>query len=201
MGPPLLRHRYTGLVVKGIRDFEIIYEDVFSLKALMIHMREWLIQEGFANRDDHTFEETLYLQRNSPQGKTIHIRWRVNKMMDNKAGLFYHHIDIDFHIKGMQEVEFMHQGQKIKAEKGELKLLIGGKLIIDRDNIWGGHQRLGRYSKFLINGLFRLKHEAQIVEVAQDTEKFNAAIKEHLNIHSFFSKQSQDFWAKRPGAN
>jgi hypothetical protein len=37
-------------------------------------------------------------------------------------------MNVDFHVLGLKDVEIMHQGQKLKANKGEVEVLINAWL-------------------------------------------------------------------------
>jgi hypothetical protein len=198
MEKPVIKHRYEKMDVKEIVSYSIVYKDVFSLGDFLSLLHHWLVQNEYASSDDSTFGESFYLQRESPRtGKQIQIRWRVNREQD-KTSMYRFDIDIDMDVRGLQQVEFMHQGKKSTADKGEIEIKVSGKLITDYNKVWSEHSIFSKYKKFIFKSWLKGKGDAAIGELSGDGEKLQDFIKEHLRIQHYSPGQLQEFWPKKP---
>ncbi len=202
MGDTVLKHRYEGVENIPIRDeFKVIYNDVFSLKTYLIALREWLIANGYANRSDADFREEFYLQRNTKRGKFITIRWRVDRTPDeDKTNMFKYAFDIEINCRGIEDIEFTHNGQKVKAQKGEIETAVSARLIIDPQGTWKNHKLLGKKVDF-IKGMLRLKKESHNVNVALECDAFQGLIKNHFGMQSYQPDQlAEGLIPKKPAS-
>src|SRR3989304_5430979 len=114
------------IVLTGARITDCLsikYEDVFSFKELYKAIREWFIANEYANDKKDEKMEKFYLEKQAGGSKELWIWWR-NSKTPHDSKYFKYVINIDFHVLNMKDVEIMHKGNKLKANKGEAEMLI-----------------------------------------------------------------------------
>jgi len=129
-----IKHRLIDVSDRRLEltKWKINVKDTFNLGYLYTVLHDWLVEEGWAPRDDKEFQENLYLQRDNPNfGKELRIRWRCKKdePLGQKSGVFAYTLDLDFYLNGLKDAEIVWRGQKIKAQKGEFELEVIASLI------------------------------------------------------------------------
>lgn len=196
---PSLKHRYSGQEYIKVTSWLLNYKDVFDMKYLYLLMHEWMIEEGYCTRADEEFPEKMYLERITPAGKEIWIRWRMRKVpYEKRTKLFRWDLDIDFHILTLKEVEVMHKGQKFKADKGEVEITCQANLVIDPDREWEKHWFLKHFKKLIIYRLFKNKLEWHRLNLWEDAYRLQEAVKTYLKLETYLpEREGGEFWAKR----
>ena len=105
------------------------YKDVFDLKAFYEAFMEYLVDNdwfGVTNEGEKDLNhwETYYGEKIGRGGdKEIRMRWRPVKKPDGAPFLTYH-LDVNFQILALMPVEIIKEGKKIKADKGEMEVVI-----------------------------------------------------------------------------
>jgi hypothetical protein len=196
---PKITHRLKGADRQTLYKFKLGYTDVFSMKQFYILMREWFIDNGFVVRDDEEFPETFYLQRDTPRGNEMWIRWRFTKEVPGTSGLWAYGVDVDFHVLGLKEIEFMSKGKKVKADKGEVETEIDCTLIKDITQAWEKHSWLQRYKDFMLHKMMKKQYEFHKREVVRIGMRLQDTIKSYLRIQTYLpEREISDFFEKRP---
>ncbi|MBD3318939.1 hypothetical protein GF342_03435 [Candidatus Woesearchaeota archaeon] len=201
MNKPVIFHRYKGKEQMNIISYSIVYKDIFSLDDFLALLHGWLVENEYASGDDYEFREDFYLQRESPRtGKQIQIRWRVHKVPSDtkKTKLYRYDFDIDIDVRGMQQVEFMHEGKKATADKGELEIQVTGNLVIDYEEAWKNHPWLKRYKKFIIHTWLKSQTKEQKGELDKEGKRLQDFIKEHLKMKDYGPGQLKYYNPTRP---
>ena len=119
-----------------IPDLTVVYREVFVMQPLYRVTRQWLMENEYWDaKEDDTMEgamEILYHYRKgtsqSPNEKELRIWWRNTKkpISLGSAGskFFIHHMDIDWNVIQMYDMEIMREGKKEKVQHGELRVTI-----------------------------------------------------------------------------
>jgi len=122
-----------------VAKLNIESEDTFHMKNLYKLVHDWLDEEGFTDlygdRHPDGNPETFYLERlNATTGAKEHrIRWRSIRV----ANTYYRYfIKIDFTTLNMKSIEVMHQGYKMKTDRGDVIINIEAWLQLDYNNTW-----------------------------------------------------------------
>ena len=199
---PTIKHRYTDFGSDRIQmvKFSVKYKDVFSMSYLYMLLHEWLVDYEYATRDDEEFQETFYLQRENPAaGREMWVRWRVNRVPElEKTALWRYDLDIDIHVLGLQQVEMLWKGSKVKMDKGEVEVSVVANLIVDYEKAWEKHPLWKAYKDFIINKFLKKKltyHKRYLYEEAME---FREAIRSWLKPSVFLPQPEQpEFWARR----
>ena len=117
-----------------IPPLDIVYRDVWVMQPLYRVTRFWLVENDYVDvKGDNSMEsamEILYHFRRgtsmSPNEKELRIWWRTvqSPIAGGRAGskFFKHHIDIDWNVIQMYDVEIMREGKKEAVQKGAKKI-------------------------------------------------------------------------------
>ena len=164
----------------------IKYEDVFNLQNLYRMIREWLIANEYASDKQDEKMEKFYLEKHSGGVKEMWIWWRTSKV-PHGSKYFKYVINIDYHVLNMKDVEIMHKGTKIKANKGEAEVLIN--CYLDTEAEFEIEKSLFR----MIANLFRKRIYRQQVEqhkkdLQSDMLSLQHDIKQFLELKGFLPK-------------
>ncbi len=99
-------------------SFEIEMEYITHLKDLYRRLHYWMENEGFSDFNGMSNYETLYWQRDTPQGtQEHHIWWRAYKnpgMEGNEQTQFRWFFKINMRTQNTSRQEIMHKGRKWK---------------------------------------------------------------------------------------
>ncbi len=176
-----------------IPDLEIIYKDVWVMQYLYRVMHYWLMENGWRDSKgnlDHETMELLYLERRgttfSPAHRELRIWWRLNKQPLFLGSKYYqYHMDIDFNVIQMTDVEIMRDGQKVKAQHGELRLMIKPYLEIEDSGSWNEHFLLKYVEQYFKARILKKNLEDHKKEVYREAYRFQGMIKKYLELKSF----------------
>jgi len=165
----------------------IKYEDVFNLKELYKAIRDWLISNNYVTAKSSEKMENFYLEKITPTGtKEIWVWWRTSKS-PHGSKYFKYHINVDYHVLNMKDVEIMFQGQKIKANKGEVEVLVNcyleteAEVEIKKTFLWF-------LAELFRRKVYRKQIEEHKADLKDDMDKLQGHIKQFLELKSFLPK-------------
>lgn len=192
----IIKHRLEGIQQfiipgPGRPSFAVNYKDLFNMQYIYHVLHEWMIENGWATREDDDFGEKDYIQRENPSfGKEIWVRWRFEK--DTPLGEPYlkYTLDLDMHAIGLKEVEAVVNNKKIKADKCELDIQGTLALKIDYAKYTRG-TFLQSYRDLFIDKIMRKTIDYHKREVTREKERLQEAIKEYLKMHKY--KETLEF--------
>jgi len=179
---------------KGLKDirvakFTVENEDTFHMKNLYKLIHDWLDEEGFrdmyGSRDN---PEIFYLERLLGTGAKEHrIRWRCLK--NPRSSSYYRYfMKVDFTTINMKSIEVMHQGYKMKTDRGDCIIDIEAWIQLDYDNKWPNTPFL---KSKLIENLFRNRiYKEQIesakVDLYKSAYRLQNIIKQYLKLRTLY---------------
>ncbi len=200
-----------------IPQFRIKFRDVFHLRNLYIMMHEYLGEEGWKGSlgSGHVFEqgdiETLYSEKFFQKGlhlggKEMWVYWRLKKDYEGKfSGYFRNKLDVDMHMAYIQDIEVMHQGKKMRAQRGEIEIFVRPRVELDYNNEWGNHWLLKHFKRLYEDRIMSQEMDKREKELWREAYRFQGKIKRFLNMRTFipvpepFHPQIQGYEAE-PGA-
>lgn len=198
---PIVRHRYTdyGKDFAEVDRFKITFKEVFVMEYLYKLMYEWLVDNGYASRDEYEFPEVSYLQKDNPVGKEIVIRWRLKKFPFGKKQKFWRFdLDVDMTVKKLKEVDIVWQGQKFKADKGEVEIEVAGLLVWDYAKEWESNDLIKLFKPLFMNFLWMKTKRMLYGDFFTELTDFQNAIKTYLKLETFIpEKERPAFYTKR----
>jgi len=181
--------------------FRIKYKDYFHMKNLYIMIREWLIEEGYATRDDPGFPEDLYLQREHQKaGEELWIWWRFIKGAGgtgplHRGGTYWaYYFDVDYHVILLREVEVMHQGVKYKTNWGEPEILITARIVYDHSGTWRKNWFMKEMHRLMFKRLMKKELESHRLELYRDAYRLSEAIKTYFKLKTYLPEPELQKW-------
>ena len=180
--------------IASIPEFRVKFNDVFSLRNLYIMLHETLLEEGWLGVDgekDHEDIETFYsenvYQRGIHRGgKELWFWWRTSKFPEGKySSYLINKLDIDAHVVYLQNVEVVHQGKKMTAQKGEIEVFFRAKIESDYNGAWEKHWFLKYMKPIYEKRIIHAEIEKQEKELWRDAYRIQAKIKQFLQLRTF----------------
>ena len=194
----LLKHRYTGVKAKKVTGYVVNRKDILHLDNLYLLMHEWLVEHGYASRDDSAFPEKYYLHKEGGGGKEVWWRWRPNRWpLGVKNKLWRFDLDIDVHVLTLKDVEAVIAGKKYKAHQGEVEIQVAANLIEDPEGVLE-KSMFKDIKKLLYQRMW--KQQAQMLEdeFYREALQFRDALNTFLTIETYLpTKEWPEFWPKR----
>ena len=143
----------------GIFDFKEIYKFLYALAMDL----------------EYDLEERSYSEKNTVKGKEIEIHWIARRKISD---YFRYVVKMDWLILGMNDVEVMKEGVKVKTNKGLLEIKFGVWLEKDYENRWEATAVLkflrGLYDNYIIRGRI-LDYETKLItEMTEMVEQLKA---------------------------
>lgn len=173
-----------------VSQMEIENEDTFHMKNLYKMIHDWLLEEGFVDQfDDTENPEIFYLERILGTGLKEHrIWWRVLRYPGGKAssGYYRYFLKIDFLTLNMKSIEVMHQGHKMKTDRGDCIIKIWAWLQLDYDKKWRNSDFLMRFDKLFRNRIYKAQIEAYKVDLYKTTYRLQNVIKQYLKLKTIY---------------
>jgi len=177
---------------KPLQQLTIIYRDVFRLKSLYEMMHEWVLEEGFTdyNEDKSDSFETFYWERRKPgtSGKDYNIWWRLRKKPEGHRWWTYD-LNVDFIGLHIEDSEVMHEGKKIKVNKGEIDIFITPTLHLDIDDEWSEGHLFDSFTKPFRLRMLKKDFSFHKTELESTAARFQSAIKDFLDLKQFSDGQ------------
>jgi hypothetical protein len=182
---------------KGFKDtliarISIENEDTFHLKNLYKLIRDWFDEEGFVDiygsRGSEGNPETFYLERiNASGGREHRIRWRMLKTPNN-SGYYRFFMKVDFITINIKAIEVMHQGYKMKTDRGAIIIMIEAWLQIDYNDEWKNHPILKHkfFENLFRNRIYKEQIESHKVDLYKLTYKLQNVIKQYLKLKTLY---------------
>jgi hypothetical protein len=182
---------------KGMKDIKVVKlqvenEDTFHMKNLYKLIHDWLEEEGYSDiygeTRDNFNPEIFYLERISGSGGREHrIRWRCLKTPNNSA-YYRFFLKIDFLTINMKSIEVMHQGYKMKTDRGDIVIDIEAWLQLDYQDEWKDTSILR--NKFIQNlfknRIYKEQIESYKVDLYKSTYRLQNTIKQYLKLKTLY---------------
>ena len=194
-----IKHRFADVERIEVANWVIQVRDAYNLSYVYTMIHDWIVEEGWASRDDSQYKETYYMQREHPTfGKEIWLRWRLEKQPPGTRGkLFLYTLDLDFKILGLKETEIAWKGQKVKADRSEFELTCRGALVIDKGKEWGGWP-FKNIKDLYARRLMRHKITMHRKNLYSDSYRLRDLVMNYLKLETFMPfKEAGEFYVKR----
>jgi len=193
---PNIKHRFTGEeYIDAIYDERVKYKDYFHMKNLYIMLHEWLVEEGWATRDDKSWPEIFYLHRwTQTAGQEIRIWWRFKKTPTGSS-YYQYWLDVDFLVIGLRPEDVIYKGEKYKANWGEVEVKLRARLIADYKHTWRNHWFLKHIHEIFRKRIFKRDLEMHKKELYRDIQRLQEAVKTYLNLKTYLPEpELQKSW-------
>ena len=170
---------------------DIVYKEAFVMQPLYRVTHKWLGENDYADSGgDSSLEssgEVLYHFRKgttvSPGENELRIWWRTQKSV---SAFYVHHLDIDWNVIQMYNIEIMRNGNKQKVQKGELRINIKPYINIpdmSRTTL------LKFFDNWIRTRLVKKNLEENRKILYQDAYRLQGMIKKYLELKTFIPEQ------------
>lgn len=125
----------VGYIRNKVVEFHVVYDNIYSMKNLYKFIHDLLVDNGWRDYygSNEKYMESYYFDRTNQAGTEMWAWWRLKKNAINPFMKYVMHID--FHTMAMNKVEIVVDGQKIKADKGEVEVVITAFIDFDTDEV------------------------------------------------------------------
>ena len=153
---------------------KIKYGGIFDFAAFYKFCWDWLRDEVGLNMSEEKYKEKL-----SGDSKKLEIKWVGFRDMTD---YFRFEMEITFNIVGLTNVEIMHEGKKIKTNKGEIEVGVKGTLVRDYKS---------KFEKTAFQKFLRAIYEKTVIharieqfeeKIIKDCDEFLAQGKAYLDL-------------------
>ncbi len=165
---------------------EIENEETFHMKNLYKMIHDWLDEEGFKSIYEDTNPEIFYLERMLGTGTKEHrIWWRC--LMSPRGSKYYRYfLKIDFMTLNMKSIEVMHQGHKMKTDRGDVIIKIWAYIQLDYKKEWRKNSFLMKFDKWFRERIYKAQIEAYKIDLYKTTYRLQNIIKQYLKLKTVY---------------
>jgi hypothetical protein len=168
--------------------------EYFDLKRTYKDIRYWLIGEGYCDSNTTNFPERyFYLSETQKDGKIFYVWWRPKKALGifsgplsgGKGVEFYKGLKINMVGLKFKDAEIMHQGKKIKVQKGTFEIIVHATLHFGMPS-WekGSSFERGLFDLFW-KRIYKKSIETYKKEALNDMYKFQAHLKKIMDMETW----------------
>ena len=177
----------------ALPPMEVVYREVFVMQPLYRVTRQWLIENSYVdpagNESMESAMEILYHYRKgtsqNQNERELRIWWRTIKRAQplGYGNKFYKfHMDIDWNVIQMYDVEIMREGKKEKVQHGELRIII--KPYITTPEITSS-PLIKFFDNWFRSRLIKKNLEENRKALYQDAYRLQGMIKKYLELKTF----------------
>lgn len=169
-----------------VAQLEIENEETFHMKNLYKMVYNWLLEENFSDVDGGEYPEIMYLERILGSGAKEHrIWWRCIQVPKNSQ-YYRYYLKIDFMTLNMKSIEVMHQGHKMKTDRGDCIIRIWAYLQLDFNNRWRNSPFMMRWDKLFRNRIYKAQIEAYKIDLYKTSYRLQNVIKQYLKLKTLY---------------
>lgn len=178
-----------------IINLEVKSTTVYSALDLYKALRFWLIENNYVTAKDSDFpEEYVWESRTQNRGKEFWIWWRPKKQISRGGNSFFRRVlDIDLHGVGIQDVEIMYQGQKIKAQKGKFEVLIRVKIEVDYSGGWRSSGIMSQILPWFFRRLWKRELEMHKRDLVLEAYRLQDYVKRYMKMPMLYQPEMPQF--------
>ncbi len=190
----LMANKIANINIPFTKDYAYLPPIEFQTKCTFIGktfywvIREWFMEHGYTdlgNNSDLYFAERLYYEKRFAE-RDIKSRWRLKKESHERFGSSMHewYIDVDIRCVSLHDVEVMHEGHKVKALAGEVRMELRAHIETDKIGLHK-HWALAAFAPFFQKRLYKQEYENQRKELYRDVYRFHAVMKKFFELYIF----------------
>ena len=114
-----------------ITSVTLKFEEALSMKEFYKFLHEWLVINGYCSPPFDGYIEKYYLEKiDQSNSKEIWFWWRTSRIPKDSP-YFKFFLNVDVHVMGLKDAEVTIRGQKVKANKGEVEIMLNAWLEVD----------------------------------------------------------------------
>lgn len=163
-------------------SFRIKYKDIFDFKAFYTFLKEYLMENGWADEVEGGERWETYNAEKIDAGgsREIWINWSLVKNPEGAPLRYY--LDFDFHCLGLSDAEVIKDGKKLKVNKGEVDF--NYKAFIEKryEKDIPESSFLSSFKDLFTKRIYRQDLEARKKELYQEMYVLNNYIKQWMKL-------------------
>lgn len=170
-----------------VAKIEIENEETFHLKNLYKLIHDWLSEESFVDiYGEDVNPEIFYFEKILGSGAKEHrILWRCYKI-PAKSQYYRYFLKINFLTINMKSIEVMHQGHKMKTDRGDLIINIEAYLQLDYNERWRKNPLLKNFDRLFRNRIYKAQIESYKTDLYKMTYRLQNIIKQYLKLKTLY---------------
>jgi len=168
----------------------VMYKGVFIPKALYWIIREWFMERTYTDLSGDRnlfFVERLYAERRL-ETRDYRVWWRIKRQphyTPATAKYYQWFVDLDWRLVSISDVELVHEGRKIRAFQGDLKIDISAKIVWDPEGEIRKHWFLRNIEAFFRRRMFKQELESNRKQLYREIYRFHGMLKQYLEMKTF----------------
>ena len=181
--------KYPHLNSEGKKDglhnimtsqFEVEYEEVFHLKELYKHLHDWVDEWNYTTLEGMGEIESLYMELVNSKGEKNHYTWwRFEREINSYVKYF---IKFDIITMKTTNVEVMHNGKKVKMNKGNPVFRAEAWVMLDWQEQWKNHWLLKHLDYWYVKRWYKPYIDAHKKQLWFELYNFEETIKQYLEL-------------------
>ncbi len=160
----------------------IQYRDPFLFKTLYFLIYDWLMINDYRDEDrGEKWIEKHYEEQRHKDLRHFRIWWRTYKILNNSSFVKYH-MDVNYLGLAIQQVEIMKEGERIKAESGEMNVFINGWIEVDFKDYFKKNFIMRSFEDVFKTRWMKKNLEGHKEELKRDTFMLQGTVKKFFEL-------------------
>ena len=159
-----------------IPNIKVKEKAIFNLDELYKLLHRWFELYRY------DLQEQEYRDDDTGNGKHVEIKWYSDKKIDD---YFKYVIEVNFLLLGLEDIEIVKEGVKVKTNKCEVELRFKSYLLKDYNRMWERFPVLRVLREFYDRRIIASRIDGYEDEVYEETYKLINEVKAFLNLHRF----------------
>ncbi len=152
------------------------YEGLFNVAELYELIASWFYEKGW------DWYEKMNQEQITPEGKQIRVILEPWKTITDYYKIT---IRLKLHCVNLRDVEVEKDGKTIRLSQGQVRILIDGYVISDKEGLWTTKPFWWLFSYIIENYLFPSHLNKAKRWIESDAENLHQKIKTYLNVFKY----------------
>jgi len=176
------------MVIKvEIPTIESRYKATAVYKPLYEMLHDWFMENSYQDKfGGDKYMETLYSIEENPAGDVLWIWWRLTKEISRQIRYV---MNFDYLGVGVNDVEVVIDGKKVKAQKGELTIYINPRVEVDYKNEWEKSFIMRIFGLYLRRRALKKNLEMHKRLLYEEAYKLQGLIKRYFDMYQFIPEK------------
>ena len=159
-----------------VDHLKLSYEGLFNATELYNLVGSFFFEKGW------DWKEKLNLEQITPQGKQIRIHLEPWK---SSSDYYKRILDIKIHMTDLKDVEVQHNGQTLRLNQGELRIIFDGYVVSDRSGRWTKAPFVWFLTVLAQKYFFKDQFMRMELWLKSDLDDLHGRIKRYLNVFKY----------------
>ncbi len=159
-----------------VDQLKLGYEGLFDLAELYSLIDSWFYEKGW-DKYEHVNQEQI-----TPAGRQIRLVLEPWKSITDYFKII---IKIKAHFSDIKDIEVEKEGQKIKLNQGEVRLIFDGYVMSDRQGLWNKRPFYWFLSIIFNKYIFKEHYNKAERWLLSDLDDLYQRIKSFLNVYKY----------------